>query len=400
MATALSCLPLAGCGEDWRLRNACRVALPGSVKNHPAYVSAWKGIDPRELWDVHVHIFGNGDSGADLALNPRMESVLAPMRYAQRLFFLNAGCVNEARGQVDRSVVARLANLTDDMPSGAKLMLLAFDWCHDEQGRQQPERSTFHVSNAYARSVAQARPGRFEWIASIHPYRPDALDALAEAAATGARAVKWLPSAMGMDPASPRCDAFYRALAKHNLPLLTHGGAEMAVTGAEAGAFGNPLRLRRALDQGVRVVIAHAASHGEDVDLDLGAHGPHVASFALFTRLFDDARYRESLYADISALGQPHRTAPLRTLLARTDWHARLLYGSDYPLPGVIPLYPLARLVDAGLLAPDAVPLLHTVRNANPLLFDFLLKRHLRFGDHRFGERVFATRGFFSVKDS
>ena len=32
-------------------------------------------------------------------------------------------------------------------------------------------------------------------------------------------------------------------------------------------------------------------------------------------------------------------------MLKRSDWHARLLHGSDYPLPGLGPLYSLAALV-------------------------------------------------------
>ncbi len=37
--------------------------------------------------------------------------------------------------------------------------------------------------------------------------------------------------------------------------------------------FGNPLLLRRALDAGVRVVVAHCGSMGEDRDLDRGENG-------------------------------------------------------------------------------------------------------------------------------
>ena len=58
-----------------------------------------------------------------------------------------------------------------------------------------------------------------------------------------------------------------------NLPLISHAGLERAVLGREAHDFGNPLRLRRALDAGVRVVVAHCASLGEDRDLDRGAKG-------------------------------------------------------------------------------------------------------------------------------
>jgi len=51
-----------------------------------------------------------------------------------------------------------------------------------------------------------------------------------------------------MDPADVRCDRYYEALARLKLPLLTHAGAELAVTGGQMQDYGNPLRLRRALD--------------------------------------------------------------------------------------------------------------------------------------------------------
>jgi len=70
-------------------------------------------------------------------------------------------------------------------------------------------------------------------VCSIHPYRRDAVAALENAVAHGARAVKWLPSAMGIDPASPKCDAFYRSLAQLHVPLICHAGEEMAVDGMD-----------------------------------------------------------------------------------------------------------------------------------------------------------------------
>src|ERR1041385_6725242 len=163
---------------------------------------------------------------------------------------------------------------------------------------------------AQARDTARAYPQRFEWAASIHPYRADALDALAQAKRDGARAVKWLPAVMAIDPASPRCRRFYDALRAHDLPLITHAGAELAVAGHDWDDYGNPLRLRPALDAGVRVVIAHCASFGEDRDLDRGTQGPSVPSFALFERLMNDARYEKNLSADISALTQLNRVRP------------------------------------------------------------------------------------------
>ena len=179
--------------------------------------------------------------------------------------------------------------------------------------------------------LAARHPQRFVWAASIHPYDPAALDRLDAAAARGARAVKWLPTAQGIDPASARCDRFYARLADLRLPLITHAGDERAVRGFDE-ALGNPLRLRRPLDAGVRVVVAHCASLGTGRDLDRGGD-EMLSNFELFARLMDDPRYARNIAGDISAVTQGNRVDVLATLLARRDWHARLLNGSDYPLP-------------------------------------------------------------------
>ena len=89
----------------------------------------------------------------------------------------------------------------------------------------------FHIPDAYARDVARKHPEYFEWAASIHPYRKDAIEAL-EQARDGARAVKWLPSAMGIDPASPKCDRFYEALSKNHIPLIAHAASSAQCSGA------------------------------------------------------------------------------------------------------------------------------------------------------------------------
>jgi mannonate dehydratase len=360
--------------------------------------AAWDGLDAAQVWDAHAHLVGTGDAGSGVEVNPRMESLLHPGEYARRLFFLNAGCAHDAPGSVDRAYVERLLNLMEGLRPGAKLMLFAFDRVHDERGAAQPERSGFHVPDAYARGTARAYPQGFEWVASIHPYRADCVEALERARAGGARAVKWLPAAMGMDPGSPLCDRFYAAAARLALPLISHAGLERAVMGTDTQDFGNPLRLRRALDAGVRVVVAHCASMGRDRDLDLGAQAPPIDSFELFARLMDEPRYARLLYGDISAMTQVNRAGgTLARVLEREDWHARLLNGSDYPLPGLMPIFSVDYIVSLGLLEAAAAPVLSEIRRHNPLLFDFVLKRSLRRDGQRLAARVFETRRFFEV---
>jgi len=122
-----------------------------------------------------VHLVGTGDAGSGIYINPRTASVLNPALYARRLFFLNAGCVHDAPGSVDRSYVERMANLVAGLRPGVKLLLLAFERVHDTHGVPDLERSSFYVPDAYARDIARAQPHYFEWAASIHPYRGDAL---------------------------------------------------------------------------------------------------------------------------------------------------------------------------------------------------------------------------------
>jgi hypothetical protein len=160
--------------------------------------------------------------------------------------------------------------------------------------------------------------------------------------------------------------------------------------------FGNPLRLRRALDAGVRVVVAHCASMGQDRDTDAGPNGPMVDSFLLFERIFKEQRYERLLFGDLSAMTQVNRAGPaLARVVQEEAWHSRLLNGSDYPLPGVMPIFSVDYLVSLKLLEPPAAPVLREIRAHNPMLFDFVLKRVLRSNGKALAAGVFETRGFF-----
>ncbi len=390
----------AGVAGGWKfwpeqgLANPCLAGLPDAVANHPLMQRVWADLDATQVWDCHVHLVGGGDDGNGTWYSPDLDSLAHPMLYVQKRFYTNASCVDAAPGRLDAGYVARLRSLVAGMRPGFKAMLFAFDWFHDEKGRPDPARSVFHIPNAYAARIARTYPGDFEWVASIHPYRQDCVEALHWALANGARAIKWLPSAMGIDPSSPRCDRLYEAMAAADLPLISHAGRELAVAGGSQD-LGNPLRLRRALDHGVRVVIAHCASDGDDQDLDAGPRGPRIRSHDLFARMMDDPRHAGRLYGDVSALTQLNRAWALESVLRRRDWHPRLLNGSDYPLPGVMPLFSLRNLARVDLIDQAAVPWLQAVRKHNPLLFDFALKRLLRSRQGGLPARVFETRRFF-----
>src|SRR5262249_46429150 len=193
-------------------------------------------------------------------------------------------------------------------------------------------------------------------------------------AARGAKLVKWVPNSMGIDPADPRCDPFYERMRSLGMALLSHAGEENALVAVESD-LGNPLRLRRALDRGVRVIVAHCGTLGESEDLDDPAHRK-TASFDLFLRLMDDPRYRGLAYGDLSAVGFRNRhPRVLRARLERTDLPARLVDGTDWPLPAIRILTSTRRLERAGLLTKAERKALEEVSDCDPRLFDLVLKR-------------------------
>ena len=200
---------------------------------------------------------------------------------------------------------------------------------------------------------------------------------------------------MNIDLRDARCRAIYERLAATGIPLIVHSGEEKAVAGAGRHELGNPLLVRVPLQHGVRVIVAHAASLGTADDLDLPSQ-PLRAAFDLWARLMDEPDAKDLLYGDVSALFQSNRRSNVwRAVLTRDDWHARLLHGSDHPLPGVMPLYAPARMANEGFLDADAVEPLRSIREHNPLLFDFVLKRHLHAGQMRLSRSVFETKRMF-----
>ena len=353
------------------------------------------GLKLDAIWDMHVHIVGLGAGGTGIYVHPEMTSGWHPMRSLQFDVYREiAGIQSEETADADYiRTLMELHRLTN--PAG-KFLMMAFDYAVDEKGDEQPERSTFFVPNRYAAELAAAHT-ELEAIASIHPYRKDAVERLEEAAKAGAVAVKWLPNAMGMDPASPLCDEFYDAMERLNLPLISHAGHEYAVDGSAWQELGNPLRLRRALEHGVRVIVAHCASYGSSDDLDRGGRAP---SFDLFTRMFEDESWGDRLLGDFSVITALNRSGrPLRTILERRDWHRRLVHGSDWPVPAIGPAISLRQLKFNGYLDDNAVDRLSSIRNANPMLFDLLLKRALRNDptdpDSGLANAAFETRHWF-----
>ena len=384
---------------------ACRLALPhlaGAWDADPRPLSpaaetllanCFEDIDPERLFDAHVHAVGIGAGGTGCSVNPRMRSWLHPLDRGRFEIYAHAAGITDLE-RADAQYIERLLAWIKGSGKPGKYALLAFAPFRDASGAVDPEHTEFHVPNDYVLELAEQHPQFFEPVASVHPHASDALDELERVAARGARMVKWIPSAMGIDPASDACDAFYAKMVELDMTLLTHGGEEKAVELGDLQRLGNPLRLRRALDAGVRVVVAHCASLGTDEDLD-DPNRAAVRSFELFLRLMEEERYVGRLFGEISAVTQVNRYRDvLDVLIEREDLHDRLLNGSDWPLPAINVLFQTRALVRDGFLTPDERDALNEIYRANPLLFDFALKRtvHHPTTNRRFPATIFQRR--------
>ncbi|MBE2253944.1 MAG: amidohydrolase family protein [Myxococcus sp.] len=375
-----------------RLARPAAPAGPLSSEAEALVARAWKGLDPSKVLDTHVHVVGLGAGGSGCTVGERMQSMANPAEYFKFSIYLGASGVTDL-ARADQQYVERLTALVSSQRPHGRLLLFAFDRAYDEGGRALPDDTEFFTPVEYVASLAQARPELFVPCASVHPYRLDALEALERAAALGCVAVKWLPNAMNIDPSSARCDAFYEALARLRLTLITHAGEEKAVHSEERQRLGNPLLLRRGLEHGVTTVVAHCASLGQNPDLDAPGN-PWLDNFDLFLRLMREPKWKGLLFGETSALTLVNRVGrPLETVLRDASLQARLVNGSDYPLPAINALMQTRAIVKAGFLTEDERALLNEIDRHDPLLFDFVMKRTLRLrtaeGEHRLADGVF-----------
>jgi hypothetical protein len=298
----------------------------------------------------------------------------------ERLKFLIYASASGIRNvdDADRQYAERLVRLARGIAHHGKYRILALDKHYNPDGSVNARKTMIYVPNHYVVDLARQHPDIFLPVISVHPYRSDALQELDKWAKAGVKYIKWLPNARGMDPSDKNIDPFYRKMKEHNMILLSHAGEEQAVEADEDQPLGNPLRLRRPLDLGIRVIIAHAASLGSCDDLDSG-QGEKANCFDLFLRLMDEPKYLGLVFGEISAMLQFNRMpVPFATLLTRQDLHPRLVNGSDYPLPAINALIHTRSLANDGFITADERQALNEIYDYNPLLFDFVLKRTAR----------------------
>lgn len=298
------------------LSNAACYAVPGEL-----------GFS-KSIIDMHVHTagIGAGDSGC---------FVSSELRDGYKFkWYLRAFGVDEEAllRHGDRLVLERISARVSKSSSVAKVVILAMDGVIDAQGKLDRARTQVYVPNAFVASEVAAYDNLL-FGASVNPYRPDALQRLVEAKAAGAVLVKWIPAIMAIDPADVKITEFYTTMLALDLPLLVHVGQERSFGNAQ-DEFGDPARLKLALDLGVTVIAAHIATTGKNEG---------EGNFERLLPMFE--RY-PNLYTEISSLTQINKLGFLTRALAIPGISDRMIYGSDWPLqffPLVSPWYQVGR---------------------------------------------------------
>ncbi|MGK5095247.1 amidohydrolase family protein [Deltaproteobacteria bacterium TL4] len=340
--------------------------------------SAFEGIDPQRMVDYHVHLLGVGSKNTGTFVHADIRQGFHPVQQLKFIIYAHATRVrNFERG--DQDYVLRLIKLIRSMSPQGKYHILAFDKFYTPEGRADLSKTAFYVPNDYVVEVAERYPDLLLPVISVHPYRTDALSELDRWGKQGLKWVKWLPNSMGIDPSSSKLDAFYQKMKHYQMILLTHTGVEHAVNSEEHQEMGNPLLLRKPLNYGIRVIMAHCASLGKMADLD-SPDRKKVSCFDLFIRMMEEKNYERHLFGDISGTTQTNRHPKvLRTLIDRYDLRHQLVNGSDYPIPAIKTLISTKKLELTGFITAQERKYLKEISQYNPLLFDFVVKRTVKY---------------------
>jgi uncharacterized protein len=267
--------------------------------------------------DCHVHVVGTGKAGSGCWYRPRGFTRLGEPILLRTLGLKAA----DLRGNFEPIYVAALRAEVRAAGLDAAV-LLAQELPHRDDGTPLPDAASFFVPNDYVLGLARAHP-EFLAAVSIHPARPDALDELERCIAGGAVMLKCLPNVQNMDWNERRYRPFLARMAEAGLVLLAHTGSERTMPVLRPD-LASPRMLTQALEVGVTCIAAHCGTGMMVLDPD------YFDEFAAMTERFP------RLYGDNSALaGLSLRFRPRQMRRLRDDpaLAARILYGSDLPVP-------------------------------------------------------------------
>jgi len=286
--------------------------------------------------DVHCHLLAVGPASGGFMSEKARRNV------AIRTLFLWYGHRRGRDDEFDRRIARLLTRYLDESLTTDYAVALALDGVYGRNGHLDESRTHEYVPNDYVHRLVQGHE-KLLFGPSVNPARADALDELDRVKELGAALVKWVPPSQDIDPADTRHLPFYRKLARLGLPLLSHTGYEHCVPVTDQ-MYGDPQRLRPALDEGVTVIAAHAGASG---------HFHPVEFFGGYIDMLDEY---PNLYGDLSALANFSRFGYVRRMVKTPGFPERHMQATDYPVTPIPALF-------AGQLPPGEIVRLSRIRN-------------------------------------
>jgi predicted TIM-barrel fold metal-dependent hydrolase len=367
-------------------------------------LNCFQNIDITKIVDVHTHICGKGTNDSGCYIYSKMNSFFKhPLLNIKKRGLFSACQIKESDENADQNYVKNLVELVRtnkpiDSDNYGKCMILAFDAVYSETGELLRDATGMYTPNDWVFKAAQDYPDCFIPVCSVNPYRVDAIKELERCYKLGARVVKWLPNSMGIDPDNGLCVRFYQKMKELNMTLLSHAGDENSVSSDVLdNKLGNPLKLTLALDNGVKVIVAHCAtegcnctSHSNQDQESESVNEVKRENFDIFMDMMNNDKYKDLLFGDISAILSFRRVKYIETLLDTPEIHDRLYFGTDYPVPciGLITLTSVLQFYK--LITNQERVWLNIVYKYNVLLFDFCAKRTVKSSKgNKFADKIF-----------
>lgn len=305
------------------------------------FASQGRYCSEKALVDIHAHAGCLDDGGATCFVSERMR------KEKVAYFFSKYDALFDAFGVKKEELASKgnahfFESVSQRVESSSCLdavVLLALDGTYRfDAAVPDYENTDFMIRNSLVAEQAAKFPNLL-WGASVNPLRKDFREELKLAHDKGAVLVKLIPPIQGLKlddeeaAVKARLTEYYSLLKTYGLPLLVHLDEEGTFTKELERRFRDyvgVLAIRRALDLGVTVIVAHAASRESSVH----GHGSTGSAYRDLLALMSEPKYRGLLYADISALP---------TIVTRADHLCkvskdfasqpeRLLWGSDFPL--------------------------------------------------------------------
>ncbi len=305
----------------------------------------------KPVMDIHIHLFGTGDSGSGCRLSKTITESFVFQHLLKTL---------EIQSQESSLDEAYVDLLVEELKSSGldRGVLLAQDGVYDQKGHLDLTRTHVYVPNDYLFGVVSRYPDLFIPCPSINPNRRDCMEELERCHTRGARILKIHPPIQGVDISDPKHTRFFSRCTELGILVMVHTGHEHSAPVIDS-SLADPRKLELALKQGCTVIACHSGSGWPGEKPDFLSH------------FVDMVRRHDRLWGDTSILGTPLRVPDVNRLLAEKDISPRLLHGSDFPFPS----YPWAFFFQLG------IPTARKIQKENNLLKrDLDLKAALGFG--------------------